>query len=90
MAIMSDNLLAVTDYPYGGNADVRLERTDVNTVSLVGVSGTSKRCYVQKTSVDVSTDKTLDTDSASDYLISESGGTVSGCWAHYGWQSEKW
>jgi hypothetical protein len=66
-----------SDFPFGPNADVRLERVDANTLSLTGVPGTNKQCFVQGTIIDLSTALTLNTDSASDYLVSESSGSVS-------------
>jgi len=53
----------------GPLCDAVLERTDVNTVQLAGKSGTSKLVWVNGSSVDCSTTKTLDTDSESEYVI---------------------
>lgn len=52
-----------------GLIDVYLERSDSNTVSLGGVSGTSKLLWVADIAVDCSTPKTLDTDGAGEYVI---------------------
>jgi hypothetical protein len=52
------------------NADVQLTRTDSNTVTLAGIDGISKAIRVGDTIVDVSTSLTLDTDSASEFIIS--------------------
>lgn len=69
----------VADTPFGMAADVRLERTDANTITLTGLPGSSKKLFVSFGNIlsFIDSDLTLDTDSASDYLISESGGSVS-------------
>lgn len=52
-----------------GMADVRLVRTDTNTTTLSGMPGTGKIIEVNGEAVDLSSDKTIDTDSASHFVI---------------------
>jgi hypothetical protein len=56
-------------YNYGFKADVRLEYTDANTITLTGVDGTNKYCEVNGSNIDCSSDSTIDTDSASHFIV---------------------
>lgn len=67
MAIISQT--TGLDQVYGTNFDARLERADANTIQLVGVEGTSKRCWVRDIALPIYDALTLDTDSASEFII---------------------
>ena len=66
------------DIVFGQDFDARLERVDANTIQLVGVPGTSKRCWVRDTVIPIYDPITLDTDSASEYIITGSGTVAKG------------
>lgn len=66
------------DTVFGQNFDARLERIDANTIQLVGVEGSSKRCWVRDRAIPIYDPLTIDTDSASEYIITGSGTVAKG------------
>jgi hypothetical protein len=54
---------------FGTNFDARLERVDANTIQLIGVPYTSKMVFVRDVVFTITSALTLDTDSASEYLV---------------------